>query len=190
MAGAGLASNLAITAGAQGSQLFGQGEGIQSTLTPFFQSELYNPQGLGAQTLSSMMTEEGQDVAGALGGARQTATNLASRTGNLAAIPSIIRSADKAGINQLSDLTSRLGIENAMAKMGQQSAGAAGLSGMMGEDISGSIGMYGQENQAIRNLIEASQSGFMGSLSKSLGGMLPGAAGTVASDIGSGAIGW
>jgi hypothetical protein len=177
MAGIGLSSNMAAETGGNANLLFGQGSGIQQTLTPFFQNELYNPQGFGAKTLSSMLTADSEATAGGMGAARQSAQDMAARTGNLAAIPSIERSANATGINTLTDLTNRLGMENTMEKMSQQQQGAAGLSSIMGADYGASTGMYQQENDAIKNLISASNSTFGHELGAGIAGAIPAAAG-------------
>jgi hypothetical protein len=157
---AGLSSALASQSAAQGNALFGQSQAIQGALTPFFQNEMYNPQGFGPTTLSQMMTEAGQSTAGALGGARQTALDLGARTGNLAAIPQLIGGANRAGITQMSDVANKLGIANAQQRLQQQQAGAAGLSGIMGQDLSGTFKAGDVENEAIKNLQAAQNATF------------------------------
>jgi len=156
----GLSSALGTQSAAEGNALFGQSQGIQGALTPFFQNEMYNPQGLGPTTLSQMLTNEGQATAGALGGARQSALDLGARTGNLAAIPQLIGGANKAGISQMSNLSNQLGLANAQQRLAQQSAGAAGLSGIMGQDLSGAFKAGDVENEAIKNLQAAQNAGF------------------------------
>ncbi len=163
-----LSSSLAGTSGAQGNALFGQSQNIQNALTPFFQNEMYNPQGFGPTTLSQIMTNEGQSTAGALGGARQGAMDMGARTGNLAAIPQLIGGANRAGITQMSDLSGNLGVQNANLRQQQVQQGAAGLSGIMGQDLSGTFQAEGVENNAIKNLQDAQNSGFMHELGSSL----------------------
>jgi hypothetical protein len=180
----GLSSALGTTSASEGNTLFGQSQGIQGALTPFFQNEMYNPQGLGATTMSQMLTNAGQSTAGALGSARGTAMDMGARTGNLAAIPQLIGNANKAGITQMSNLSNQIGMANANERLQQQQQGAAGLSGIMGQDLSGTFQAGNVENAAIKNLQDAENSTFgheLGSsfasgLGKSLGGMAGGAA--------------
>jgi hypothetical protein len=183
---AGFSSALASQSGAAGSALFGQSQGIQSALTPFFQNEMYNPQGFGPTTLSSIMTQEGQSTAGALGGARQSAMDIGARTGNLAAIPQLIGQANKAGIRDMSDLVGNLGIANANERMKQVQSGAAGLSGIMGQDLSASLGEGSVENAAIKNLQAAQNSGFGHMLESSIAQAIPAAAGGFTGGLGKG----
>jgi hypothetical protein len=118
----------------QGNQLFNQSQNLQSSLSPFYQNLMNNPQGLGATTMNQMQTQSGQSVAGGVGAGRRTATDLASRTGNLSAIPSIIGATTKAGIGAQDSAVNNLNIKNAMEKLSQQQEGAAGLSGLFKQD--------------------------------------------------------
>ena len=181
---AGLASAIGGQTDANANALFGQSQGIQSTLTPFFQNEMYNPQGFGPSTLSQIMTQEGQGAAGALGGARQSAMDIGARTGNLAAIPQLIGGANKAGVGQMSNLAGSLGIANANERMQQVQQGAAGLSGIMGHDMSGALGMYGQANTADENLLKAQNSTFGHELGAGIAGAIPAAAGGFSQGMG------
>ena len=119
----------------QGNQLFGQSQNLQSQLTPYYQNLMNNPQGLGATTLNQLQTQSGQGVAGGVGAGRRTATDLASRTGNLSAIPSIIGATNKAGIGAQTGAVNNLNIQNAMQKLSQQQEGAAGLSGLFKSNL-------------------------------------------------------
>jgi len=168
----GLASALGTQSAAEGNALFGQSQNIQNALTPFFQNEMYNPQGFGPTTLSQMMTNAGQATAGSLGGARQSAIDLGARTGNLAAIPQLIGGTNRAGISQMSNLSNQLGLANANERLAQQQQGVAGLSGIMGQDLSGVFKAGEVENEAIKNLQEAESSGFLHRLTSGIAGGL------------------
>lgn len=137
--------------------LFGQAQGFQNPLASFFTNQMQNPQGLGATTLSQLLTQGGQSTAGALGGANRTATDLASRTGNLSAIPEITGMAGKAGMEQQSNMATALGIMNEKEKRAQQSQGVAGLSGLYGQDLGAAQGYAGLADKAIGTRIQASQ---------------------------------
>ena len=141
----------------QGSSLFGQGQGITNQLSPYFSNLLNNPQGLGATTMSQLMTQAGQGTAGATGAAARTAQDIAARTGNTAAAPGAVASADKAGMATLSGVQNNLAIKNAMDKQTQQQEGAAGLSGLLKGDLSGAEGFEGLANSALNTELNAKQ---------------------------------
>lgn len=123
----------------QGNTLFGQGQTAQNALTPFYQNEMTNPQGLGATTIGQMLTRSGQGIAGAEGAARQTGTDLAARTGNTSAIPSIIANTNKAGMIQQSNAGNNIAIQNAMEKLNQQQQGAAGMNSLFNTDTKSAL---------------------------------------------------
>jgi len=141
----------------QGNSLFGQGQNIQNQLTPFFQSEMTNPQGMGATTLNQMLTQSGQSIAGGVGGAKRTAMDLGARTGNTAAVPGIIGSAAKSGMVAQSGNANNIQIQNAMLKQAQQQQGAAGLSSLFSKDLSGSEGFEGLANSVLNTELSAKQ---------------------------------
>jgi hypothetical protein len=140
-----------------GGQLFGQAQNQENQINPFYQQELNDPQGLGATTMAQQLTQAGQGIAGATGAARRTATDLGSRTGNTAAIPSIINSADKTGIANTGNTVNALNIQNAMQKLNQQQEGAAGESGLFGQNSSNAANYFNQANNAINTRIKANQ---------------------------------
>ena len=179
------ASSLYGQADTQGGNLFSASQEIAPALSSLYSGELTNPQGFGATTLAQMLTQSDQSIAGGLGAARQTATDLGARTGNTAAIPGIIGSADKAGITQHANAVNSLGIANANEKMTQQQQGAAGLSGLYGEDLSSGAKYEDTANEALKTAETAQQNGFFGS--QGLFGKLAGAA-IGAAGAGAGAI--
>jgi hypothetical protein len=124
---------------AQGSTLNSQAQGIQGQLNPYFSNMMNNPQGLGATTMSQMMTQAGQGTAGATGAAARTAQDMAARTGNTASVPGAIASANKQGMTNMSNTQNNLAMQNTMQKLQQQQQGAAGLSGLFNSDLSGSM---------------------------------------------------
>lgn len=149
--------NLENLASGQNQTLFGQSQGIQSTLLPYFQNQMTNPQGLGATNIQQMLTQGGQGVASGVGAARQTATDMAGRTGNTAAIPGIVGSAAKAGMVQQSNLANKLSTQNVMEKLQQQQSGAAGLSGLYGTNLKESMTAGSNANAALEAAIKAKQ---------------------------------
>lgn len=177
---AGLSSALAQNSAAQGNALFGQSQAIQGALTPFFQNELYNPQGLGPTTMSQMLTNAGQATAGSLGAARQSAVDLGARTGNLGAVSQLIGGANRAGIANMSGVANQIGLANANERLQQQQQGAAGLSGIMGQDLSGTFQAGNVENEAIKNLQAAENSSFMHELGSSVASGLGSSLGSAA----------
>ena len=177
------ASSLYGQADTQGGNLFGASQEIAPALSSLYSGELTNPQGFGATTLAQMLTQSDQSIAGSLGAARQTATDLGARTGNTAAIPGIVASADKAGISQHANDVNTLGIDNAKEKMTQQQEGAAGLSGLYNADLGAGLNAEGLADKAVNTRISANQQS-QGQFDKLLGAGLGAATGGLSSIAG------
>jgi hypothetical protein len=141
----------------QGTTLFGQGQGISSLLTPYYSNMVTNPQGIGATALSQQLTQAGQSTGGALGAARQRAMDMGARTGNTAAIPGMIAGANKTGMTNMTDTASNLALKNTMEKLNQQQQGAAGLSGLFGQDLGAAKGFESNANTALNTEDQAIQ---------------------------------
>src|SRR5208282_8206 len=145
------------TAVNQGNTLFGQGQTAQNTLTPYYLQQMNNPQGLGATTIQQMLTRSGQGIAGAEGAARQTGVDLAARTGNTSAIPSIVGGANKAGMIQQSNAGNDIAIKNAMEKLQQQQQGAAGMNSLFNTDTKSALDAGGLATGDLNAAIKAKQ---------------------------------
>lgn len=170
----------------RGSTLFGQSQGIGGQLQNFDENQLKDPQGMGATTLSQMMTQAGQGAAASNGAAARTAMDMGARTGNTASIPAAIGSAQKAGMTNLSGVQNNLAIQNQMQKQQQQQQGAQGLSSLFGSDLSGSQKFGDMANSALGTELSgkeqqyaAEQKGLSNTMNLAAGaiGGLPGAPG-------------
>lgn len=144
------AGGLESTAANNGNTLFGQSQGISSLLSPYYSNMVTDPQGLGATALTQQLTQAGQGAGGAAGAAKQRAIDIGARTGNTAAIPGIISSANKTGMTNMSDITNNLALKNTMLKQQQQQQGAAGLSSLFGQDLGGSTKFGSLANDALK----------------------------------------
>jgi hypothetical protein len=177
-------SNLQSTSMGQGTNLFGQSQGISSLLNGYDTNLLKNPQGIGATAMAQQLTQAGQGAGGALGAARQRAIDIGARTGNTAAIPSMVAGADKTGMTNMTDTATKLGLDNTMQKLNQQQEGAAGLSSLFGSDLSGAHNFESlsndatkTEDQAIQQKNAATQQGISNMMK--IGGMAMGGLGNL-----------
>jgi hypothetical protein len=141
----------------ESGNLFGQSQSLSSMLTPFYQQEMTNPQGFGPTAMSQMLTQSGQSIAGGEGAAKRTGMDLAARTGNTSAIPSIIASTNKSGMVQQDDANNKIQIGNLMQKLNQQQQGASGLNALSGRDLSASLDADNIANSTFQNLMKSKQ---------------------------------
>jgi hypothetical protein len=123
---------------------------VNSQLFPFLTSEMKHPQGFGAPILQKMKTEGAQAAAGGAGAAKEAALLHASRTGNSAAVPSVIADATRSAMGAEVSNANHADIANEQLKQQQRQSGAAGLGAMYGQDVSAALGGLGLSNQAIQ----------------------------------------
>lgn len=116
---------------------------IFSSLNPFFQQEMTNPQGYSPQDLNAMRTGSSQALGGSTAGITGQGNLTAARTRNSAGITSALDSAARGAQQQGSQ--NELAIEgaNANLKQQQQQAGAAGEAGLFGENLGAQSSLYG-----------------------------------------------
>jgi hypothetical protein len=152
-----MAANLEGAESKQGSTLFDQSQSLQSTLKPFYQNEMSNPQGMGATTMAQMLTQSGQGVAGAVGAQKKAGLDMAARTGNTAAIPSMMGGDVKAGMAQQGAAANNIAVQNAQMKQQQQQQGASGLSDLFSQNIGKADSFENSANDAIKTRIQAQQ---------------------------------
>lgn len=143
------AQNLFGREGAAAGNLGARGTTDYNSIFPFLTGEMTNPQGFGTTALDQMLTQGGEAVSGATGAASEAANLNASRTGNTAAVPGIIDATARNAMKQQSDNALNVNIKNALLKNEQQQAGARGLEGLYGEDLSAALKATGLENETL-----------------------------------------
>ena len=126
-------------AGSWASPLEQQSQSIQSTLLPFFNQEMLNPQGFNPQTMGEMNTAGGQVASGQVGQAAQAAKLAGARTGNLAGTNAAIDQAARNGMQAETGNALNVNLANQKLKTAQQQAGVSGLSGLTSEDIQAAL---------------------------------------------------
>lgn len=117
------------------SPLMAMGQSQLGPLSTEFRNETYNPQGLGQQAINQMITQSGQNTAGALGSAEERNRLAGARSGNSAfsgaANNDFIRQALGANANTGLDVN----LANDQLKQQQQQAGIAGMEGLSQQEI-------------------------------------------------------
>ena len=125
-----------------------EGQTALNTVNPFLTNEMTNPQGFGQQTVNAMKTEGGQIAAGAAGQGKEGAILEAARTGNTAALPSIIDAAARNSMTGETNAALGTDLANAKLKQEQQQAGAAGEMGIYDTSTARALSSLGLSNQA------------------------------------------
>ena len=138
-------SNAASTAGVgQNSALFGQGQGLYSTLAPQLESEAANPQGFGAPTLARLDTAAQESAGGGEAAATGQAALQDSRTRNAGGSGMALSKAARESGKNLTQATLQTRLADEQLKEEQRSHAQSELGGLYGTNVSGGNAALGE----------------------------------------------
>jgi hypothetical protein len=155
------AEGAANTAGNVGAGLGGQAATEGAQLNPFYAQEMKAEHAYDPTQINEMLTAAGAGVGGAAGAATTEAKRNAATTGNAsagtAALDSIARERMKTGAG----VSEGVAANDVTGALGLRQAGAAGESGLYGENIHGQLAAMGQQATDINAATQASQTGWL-----------------------------
>jgi hypothetical protein len=143
-----LLQNAGIAQG-NANQLYGQGQGVGSFITPQLESEAVNPEGYTPQQLAYMNTAGQQSVGGSTSGITGTANLEAARTRNAGGFQGAIGSGSRAASKNLSQLALQTQMGQAQLQQQQKQQALQALQSLYGTDISDSLGYLNSSDTAI-----------------------------------------
>ena len=156
-----MATNAANTAGGTASGLGSSAASELSQVSPFYTGEMKAEHAFDPTQLNELLTAAGAGVGGATGAAQTAATRQAATTGNAsagtAALDNIAREKMKAAAGTSEGIAGQ-DVEGAL-KLRQE--GAAGESGLYGENLKGQLAAMGQQASDINAATQASQTGWL-----------------------------
>jgi hypothetical protein len=143
-----LLNNAGTGQGAQ-SQLYNQGQGVSSFLTPQLEQEATSPQGYTPQQLAYMNTASQQSEGASTAGITGQANLQAARTRNAGGFQGAIGSGSRTAQKNLSQTA--LGIQTQQAQLQQQQRQQAlqQLQSLYGTDIGTSLGYLNSSTEAL-----------------------------------------
>lgn len=153
------ASKSANIAGTQAGTLFSEGQGIQSMLLPFLRGELNANHAFTPTQLNELLTSAGAGAGGAAGSLAGEAGLAATRTGNSAATSALLDKIARAKTQGLARANEGIAGEDVAQTLANKQAGAAGLSSLYGADTGDALRAMGVQQEAIKNQIQASDTG-------------------------------
>ena len=163
------AKQSATGAGATAGTLFGEGQGIQSQLLPFFRGEMGASHAFTPTQLNELLTAAGAGTGGAAGSIGSEASLSAARTGNSAALPTLMDKIARAKTQGLAKANESIAATDVNETLKRQQEGAAGMGELYGADTGSALKAMGLQQDAIGNEIKAASTGgwmrnFLGSL--------------------------
>lgn len=139
------------TGQASNAQLYSQGQGINSYLTPQLESQASNPQGYTPQQLAYMNTASQQSQGGSTAGVTGQTNLEAARSRNAGGFQGAVGSGSRAAQRNLAQTA--VGIQGQQANLQQQQRQQAlqSLQGLYGTDIGSSLGYLNASTTALND---------------------------------------
>lgn len=147
------------TLGGESNSLFGEGQGAQASLLPFFRGEMNEQHGFSPTQLNELLTAAGAGTGGAAGSLSGEAELSAARTGNTAASSGLLDKIARAKSQGLAKANEGIAAADVGQAKSDQQAGAAGLEGLFGVDTGEALKGMGLQQEAIQNQVKASDTG-------------------------------
>lgn len=142
-----------------GGTLFGQGQGLQSTLTPFLTGELNANHAFNPTQLNEMLSYAGAGAGGAAGSLAGEAGRTAAATGNSAGTQGLLDSIARAKTQGLAKANEGIAATDVATTNANKQAGAAGMENLYGADTSDALKSMGLQQDAIANQVKAGSTG-------------------------------
>jgi hypothetical protein len=141
--------NNAGTGQAAENTLYGEGQGVNSFLTPQLENEAANPQGYSPQQLAYMNTASQQSEGGSTAGITGQANLEAARTRNAGDFQGAIGSGSRAAQRDLSSKALQVQTGQAQLQQQQRQQALSALQGLYGTDIGSSLGFLNSSDTAL-----------------------------------------
>jgi|ERR1700690_614074 len=162
------AKGAATTAGSTAAQFGGEAQGEHAALTPFYQREMTAEHGFDPTQTGELLTAAGAGIGGAAGAEEGRAAEEQAKTRNASgftkSLDELARDRMKAGAGAAEGVAA----EDVMAAKAENQAGAAGMQGLYGTDVSGQLKAMGQQNEDIATQVEAGKSGWMQNMDQTI----------------------
>lgn len=132
--------------------LYGQGQNINSFLTPQLENQANNPQGYTPQQLAYMNTASQQSEGGSTAGITGQANLEAARTRNAGSFQGAVGSGSRAAQRNLAQTAVGIQAQQADLQQKQRAQALQQLQGLYGTDLSSALGYMGASDQALNYL--------------------------------------
>lgn len=163
------AKTAADTAGSTATTMGADASAEHTALTPFYTSEMHAEHAFDPNQTNELLTYAGAGEGGAAGSLTGEAGLQAARTRNASgftkALDEAARNKDKAAAG----LSEGIAAQDVMGAKQLNQEGAAGMSGLYGEDVNGQMKAMGLENEDIKTELEAGKSGWLQNLNSTVG---------------------
>lgn len=145
--------------GTEGAQLFTEGQADRAALMPFFRGEMTASHAFSPTQLNELLTSAGAGAGGAAGSLTDEAGLAATRGGSSAGLPALIDKISRAKAQGLAKANEGIAAEDVNLTEANKQAGAAGMESLYGADTGNALKAMGLQQEAIKNEMEAANTG-------------------------------
>ena len=156
-----MAKNAASTAADVGANLGSVAAGERGVLQPFYQREMSAEHMFDPSQINEMLTAAGAGTGATTGALESAMQRQAATTGNAAGATKGLQELARDRMKGAAGTSEGIAAQDVMGAKQLQQQGAAGMSGLYGENLKGQLGAMGQEANDITAGINASQHGWL-----------------------------
>ncbi len=158
---AGAAMGAEKTAVNTAAQLGGEAGGELSALSPFYQREMTAEHAYDPTQINEMLTAAGAGTGSAMGSEEAALKRQAATTGNAAGQTKSLQEMARDRMKTNANVSEGIAAQDVMGAQQLRQEGAAGMSGLYGENLKGQLAAMGQESADINAATEASKTGWL-----------------------------
>lgn len=155
------ASKSAQAAGTSAAGYGSEAGAEHAALTPFYTQEMQAKHAFDPTQINELLTSAEAPLGAEAGQAQSQAEQAASVSRNPAAFTKVMQQLARDKMKAAAGASEGVAAQDVMGALQKQQEGAAGLSGLYGEDVKGQLGAMGVQQEAIKNQIEAGKSGWL-----------------------------
>jgi hypothetical protein len=149
--------NAVATAGNLGQQASGE----LGQLSPFYSREMHAEHGFDPTQTNEMLTQAGAGAGAGIGAAESALQRQNATTGNAAGATKSLQEMARDRMKTGADVSEGVAAQDVVGAKNLQQQGAAGMSGLYGENLKGQLSAMGQEAGDINAATEASKTGWV-----------------------------
>jgi len=162
------AKNAASTAGNVAGQYGGAATSELGTLTPFYQREMTAEHAFDPTQTGELLTAAGAGIGGAAGAEEGRAAEEQAKTRNASGFTKSLDELARDRMKASAGASEGIAAQDVMGAKAENQAGAAGMQGLYGTNVSGQLKAMGQQNEDINTQVEAGKSGWLQNMDQTI----------------------
>lgn len=156
-----MAKSATTTAGQTAAQLGGEAGGELATLSPFYAREMTAKHAFDPTQINELLTSAGAGTGATTGAMQSSLERQNATTGNAAGATKSLQELARDRMKANAGTSEGVAAQDVLGAQQLRQEGAAGESGLYGENLKGQLDAMGQQSQDINAATEASKTGWL-----------------------------